>query len=117
MTSENLTTNLIDHVSINNLQSFFRQKLRSFRPEREDYGYLFDKNTEEKYTDIYKIGEAKLKGTDELLVFSAQTQSSLTYKTGKRQQFEMAKKVLQNENKDAAFFIFMMKKRIFVFLL
>ena len=115
MTSESPTTNLIDNVSIDNLQSFFRQKLRSFRPEREDYSYLFDGNREEKYTDIFKIGEANLKGTDELLVFSAQTQSSLTYKTGKRQQFEMAKKVLQNEGKDAAFFIFYDKEKNFRF--
>ncbi|WP_375560652.1 Eco57I restriction-modification methylase domain-containing protein [Bernardetia sp. OM2101] len=106
MTSESLTKNLIDNFSIENLQSFFRQKLRSFRKENDDMSHLFDGNTEEKYTNIYKIGEANLKGNDELLVFSAQTQSSLTYKTGKRQQFEMAKKVLQNEEKDAAFFIF-----------
>jgi hypothetical protein len=115
MTSENLTTNLIENFSTDNLQSFFRQKLRSFRSEREDYSYLFDGNTEEKYTDIYKLGEAELKDSDELLVFSAQTQSSLTYKTGKRQQFEMAKKVLQNEQKDAAFFIFYDEEKNFRF--
>jgi len=115
MTSESLTIDLIKNFSIDNLQSFFRQKLRSFRPKKTDYSDLFDGKTEEKYTDIFKIGEAELKDSDELLVFSAQTQSSLTYKTGKRQQFEMAKKVLQNEQKDAAFFIFYDEEKNFRF--
>ena len=116
MTSESLTTNLIENFSVDNLQSFFRQKLSSFRPEKEDYSHLFEDKTEEKYTAIYKLGQANLKdSTDELLVVSAQTQSNLTYKTGKRQQFEMAKKVLQYENKDAAFFIFYDEEKNFRF--
>ncbi len=115
MIFESLTTQLIEDVSIDNLHSFFREKLRSFRPEKTDCSHLFDGKTEEKYTDIFKIGEARLNDSDELLVFSAQTQSSLTYKTGKRQQFEMAKKVLQTENKDAAFFIFYDEEKNFRF--
>ncbi len=99
---------LIDSFSIETLEQFFRQKLSSFRSDNEDYMYLFDDDDEinDKYEDIAKLGEADLDNTDNLIVIAAKSLFPLTTKTGKKRQFEIAKKILKEENKDAAFFIF-----------
>jgi len=105
---------LISAFSIETLEHFFREKLRSFRPESEDFFYLFEDKDEiiEDYEDIIKLGEANLDNSDDLLVITAKSLLPLTSKTGKKKQFEIAKKILKEENKDAAFFIFMMMAEI-----
>lgn len=106
--NDKILDNLIKEFSIKNLEHFFRQKLSAFRTESTDYEYLFDENDyiNENYKDIIKIGEADLTNTDDILVFTAKTLAPLTNRTGKKRQFEIAKKILKEENKDAAFFIF-----------
>jgi len=103
-----MLNNLIADFSVDKLEHFFRQKLSSFKPEHEDYSFLFydlDKITD-YYKDIYKLGEADLENADDLLVLTAKTFAPLTDKTGKKRQYEIAKRILKEENKDAAFFIF-----------
>ncbi len=99
---------LIENFSVNALKDFFRERINSFKPDEENYDYLFDENDyiNENYEDITKIGEADLTNTDDLLIFTAKTLTPLTDRTGKKGQFEIAKKILKEENKDAAFFIF-----------
>ncbi len=100
--------NLIANFSADTLKQFFRQKISTFKPEEEDYEYLFEDNENiiDNYEDIVKIGEADLINSDDLLVITAKTLAPLTNRTGKKRQFEIAKKILKEENKDAAFFIF-----------
>ena len=100
--------NLITGFSVDKLKQFFRQKINTFKPDEEDYEYLFEdnENISDNYEDIVKIGEADLINSDDLLVITAKTLAPLTNKTGKKRQFEIAKKILKEENKDAAFFIF-----------
>ena len=99
---------LISDFSTETLARFFRQKLNSFKPEHEDYSYLFDDTDEitDNYEDINKLGEADLENADDLLVLTAKTLAPLTDKTGKKRQYEIAKRILKEENKDAAFFVF-----------
>lgn len=100
---------LIENFSIDNLKNFFRTKLRTFKPDNENYGYLFGDNEyiNNNYQYIQKIGEADFStDTDDILVLTAKTSTQLTNRTGKKKQYEIAKKILKEENKDAAFFIF-----------
>lgn len=99
---------LIENFSITNLKDFFREEITTFKPDEENYEYLFDDNEyiSENYEDIKKIGEADLTNTDDLLVITAKSLSHITSRTGKKRQFEIAKKILKEENKDAAFFVF-----------
>ncbi len=80
---------------------------KRLQTDKEDYGYLFENNIDvtENYKDMVKIGEAELLSSDDLLVTAAETLSPLTAGTGKKRQYEIAKKILKEENKDAAFFI------------
>ena len=104
----NLMINLIAEFSVHELEQFFREKLRTFKPVEENYEYLFEINDYilENFTDIEKIGEADLMNNEELLVIATKTLTPLTNRTGKKKQYEIAKKILKQENKDAAFFIF-----------
>jgi len=99
---------LIDNFSVDTLKQLFRQKISSFKPDDENYEYLFEdnENITDKYSHISKIGEADLSNSDDLLILTAKTSETLTKRTGKKRQYEIAKKVLKEESKDAAFFVF-----------
>jgi len=50
-----------------------------------------------------------------LIIITAKTNVPLTNRTGKKRQYEIAKKILKEENKDASFFIFYDEKNNFRF--
>ena len=99
---------IIENFSVNALKDFFRERINTFKPDEENYEYLFGESDyiNENYKDIVKIGEADLTNSNDLLVITAKTLTHLTNRTGKKRQFEIAKKILKEENKDSAFFIF-----------
>jgi adenine-specific DNA-methyltransferase len=97
--------NLIFNFSQKNLIQYLRSKISTFKPDEEDLSHLFEDEVFEKYESIEKIGEANLNG-DELLVILSKTADSLTEKSGKKNQYEIAKKVLKEESKDASIFVF-----------
>lgn len=99
---------LISDFDIETLKQFFINKITTFKPKQEDYEYLFEdnENITANYQDIQKIGEADLKNSADLLVIAAKTLTPISERTGKKRQFEIAKKILKEEDKDAAFFIF-----------
>jgi len=113
----NTLHNLIEQFTTDLLQQFFREKINTFKPVEDNVDYIFEDNDliKEKYTDIYKRGEADITNSNDLLVISVKTLVPLTDKTGKKQQFDIAKKILQEEFKDAAFFIFYDEKGNFRF--
>ncbi len=100
--------NLVTHFSSENLSLFLRSKIPQFVPQEEDYSYLFEDKSEilENYKNIYKLGEAELDNSEELIVITAKVVKNLTTRSSKKRQYEIAKKILKEENRDAAFFIF-----------
>lgn len=96
---------LIADFSLDNLTAFFRNKISSFYSAKEDLRFLFDESKFEKYSTIEKIGEATI-DSDELIIICSKTTEPITERTGKKRQYDIAKKVLKQEVKDAAFFIF-----------
>ena len=89
-----ILNNLITDFSTENLIQFFRQNINTFKPENENFEYLFEDNESiiENFQDIEKIGEADINNSDDLLVITAKTLSPLTDRTGKKRQFDIAKK-------------------------
>ena len=61
--------NLIASFTVDKLKQFLRQKISTFKPDEENYEYLFrdNENIAENYEDIEKIGEADLTNSDDLL--------------------------------------------------
>ncbi|WP_117880492.1 Eco57I restriction-modification methylase domain-containing protein [Aureibaculum luteum] len=96
---------LIHTFSQNNLIQYLRYKIPTFKPDEDDLSYLFDDEVFEKYESIEKIGEATING-DDLIVIASKTSDALTEKTGKKNQYEIAKKILKEEVKDASLFVF-----------
>src|SRR5690554_5516826 len=90
---------LIADFSLDNLTAFFRNKISSFYSAKEDLRFLFDESKFEKYSTIEKIGEATI-DSDELIIICSKTTEPITERTGKKRQYDIAKKVLKQEVKD-----------------
>ena len=97
---------LIQNVSADNILKFFRNKISSFKPDVEDLTYTIKTAEFEKFTDVNKIGEAKFQNAEDLLIFTAKVTNDLTERSSKKAQFEIAKKILKQDFKDGAIFIF-----------
>ncbi len=97
-------TNLINEFNNQNISLFFENKITSFKPEKDVFTNTVNEDT--PYSDPIKIGYAELKNHEELLVFTCEYNKKLTERSAKKQQFEIAKKVLKEDFKDGAIFIF-----------
>ncbi|MCF6295439.1 MAG: hypothetical protein L3J25_07095 [Flavobacteriaceae bacterium] len=97
--------NLIQNISRDTLLQFLRTKISSFKPDDKDLNHLFTEDIFEKYESIEKIGEAVI-DNDDLIVITSKTTDPLTERSGKKKQYEIAKKILKHEVKDASLFIF-----------
>ncbi|TVQ43049.1 MAG: class I SAM-dependent DNA methyltransferase, partial [Saprospirales bacterium] len=97
---------LIKQISNSKLQSFFQQKISSFRPELTDLTWIIPENGYEDFSELMKLGEAEYPNSEELLVFSCHYNGELTERSSKKKQFELAKRVLKEDFKDGAIFVF-----------
>ena len=104
--SIHLLNRLIDDFSISNLNAFLRNKIPSFHGELEEYSHYLNESQAEKYSDVYKIGEAMLNEHELIIAIVTKTTDPLTERSGKKTQYEIAKSILKIESADLAFFIF-----------
>ncbi len=97
---------LIEDFSTSNLIAFLRASIPSFKPDDDDdLDHLFQEHIYDKYESIVKIGKAEI-DKDELIVIASKTNEPLTERTGKKNQYEIAKTILKHEVKDASLFVF-----------
>ena len=98
--------NLIHNFSIKSVADFFKFKISSFSPNSENFNYILSDNDFTNFTDLKKTGEVEFNNSDELIVFTCKFQGVLSERSSKKKQFEIAKKVLKEDFKDGAIFIF-----------
>jgi hypothetical protein len=98
--------NLILNFSSDNLTEFFKAKVSSFKPSRENLNYILSDNNFQAFSELNKIGEIDFNGVEDLLVFACKTDRTLTERSSKKQQFEIAKKALKVDSKDGAIFVY-----------
>lgn len=96
--------NLISNISDKSIQNFIRSRNSSFKEYKEDLSYILQDKT--LFQNLYKLGEISYGNSDELLVFYCAYKGELSSKSSKRTQFEIAKKVLKEDFKDGAIFVF-----------
>jgi len=96
---------IIEDFSTTNLIAFLRTAIPSFKPDDDELDHLFQEDIFDKYESIVKIGEAKI-DKDDLIVIASKTNEPLTERTGKKNQYEIAKTILKHEVKDASLFVF-----------
>jgi adenine-specific DNA-methyltransferase len=97
---------LIQNFSVKSIADFFKNKISSFSPNSENLNYILKDTEFEHFSDLQKIGEVEFINSDELIVFACKFQGILSERSSKKRQFEIAKKVLKEDFKDGAIFIF-----------
>lgn len=98
---EKITTNF----DTANLHDYFRRRTYSYR--ELDEPFFLDLCNDQLFSNANKVGEFKTEDGHLFVVSSFKTEKELTERSGKRRQFELAKKVLKNEYRyKGGFFIF-----------
>lgn len=97
---------LIQNFSIKSVADFFKNKISSFSPNSENLDYILKDADFAHFSDLQKIGVVEFNNSDELIVFACKFQGVLSERSSKKRQFEIAKKVLKEDFKDGAIFIF-----------
>ena len=88
--SKEFLDDIIQNFDPSKFTGFFRDKNRNFVRKSES----LDEYNTEKFSNFTKIGEIKFE-TDNLIVVHAKSHSDLTERTGKKLQYEIAKKILK----------------------
>jgi hypothetical protein len=101
-----LMDKLIQNFSIKSITDFFATKISSFSPNSENLDYILKDADFTLFSDLQKIGEVEFNNSDELIVFTCKFQGVLSERSSKKRQFEIAKKILKEDFKDGAIFIF-----------
>lgn len=108
---------LIDNISKETLKEYFRERteLSSFKPIEEDLDEVIINI--DKFSNLQKLGEAELQNNfnEELLFFCCRYEGVLSERSAKKKQYEVAKKVLKEDFKDGALFVFYDEKGNFRF--
>lgn len=97
---------LIQNFSIKSVADFFKNKISSFSPNSENLDHILNDADFTHFSDLQKIGEVEFSNSDELIVFTCKFQGVLSERSSKKRQFEIAKKILKEDFKDGAIFIF-----------
>jgi hypothetical protein len=97
---------LIENFSIKSITDFFATKISAFSPNSENLDYILKDADFAHFSDLQKIGEVEFNNSDELIVFTCKFQGVLSERSSKKRQFEIAKKILKEDFKDGAIFIF-----------
>lgn len=103
MSASDILQNLIQKFSTENLIQLFRYKTRTFREINEE-ATNYDNDF---FSNGLLLGEIKLDNENELIAYTFKTNKELTERSGKKAQYELAKKILKQEQRySAGFFIF-----------
>ncbi len=97
---------LIAQISPENITEYFRRKLPTFKPVAETLDHILRETDFDQFSNLLKHGEVTYGNSDELLVFSCRYKGELSSRSSKHKQYDIAKKVLKEEFKDAAIFVF-----------
>jgi adenine-specific DNA-methyltransferase len=95
---------LITNFSNQHLKDFFFNKIHSFEPDADLFYNILEEGS--NFEDPEKIGHAELEDSNELLIFTCAYKGELTQRSAKKRQFEIAKRVLREDFKDGAIFVF-----------
>ena len=96
--------NIIENFSVESIKNYFWNKLSDFKQEEEDFSEILKEN--EAFSDLEKLGEVKLSDGKDILFFACKSEKSLSERSGKKMQYDIAKCLMQQEMKDSAIAIF-----------
>ena len=91
MDSRALLEDIIKDLSADNLIRFFRDKSRAFAPKQESLAHYND----EYFKEGLKLGEISFSDGQKLIVCAFKAGQELTERSGKKAQYDKAKKILK----------------------
>ncbi len=101
--SEERLSRIIEDFNYRNLNLFFRSKCENYAETPEDLSQYDD----ESFTNFQKLGEIRFDNGEELVITSSLVNGDLSERSGKKAQYEKAKKILKEMAVyDAGFCIF-----------
>ena len=106
---------LIANFSTKSISDFFFSKINSFQKINETIENVLNNADFAHFSDLQKLGEATFTDASDLIVFACKFQGILSDRASKKKQFDVAKKVLKEDFKDGAIFIFYDKNNCFRF--
>ncbi len=102
MTHQTLLKTLIESFSPQNLTTFFREKNRDFKPATEILSALEDT----QFVQGEKLGYIPFNDFENLGIYTLQVNHDLKERSGKKVQYDFAKKILKETDEDAGIFVF-----------
>ncbi len=111
--SREILQNIINDFETERFVRFFREKNRSFAPKREDLIQYEDND----FKNGLKLGEIKFNSGEQMFVCAFRANQPLSERSGKKSQYEKAKKILKETQSDAGIFIFYDRQNNFRFSL
>jgi len=100
--ARNVLESIVDEFSVEKFNLFFRRKTTNYTETMDDYSYYND----EDFSEGLKLGEINFSNKDSITIFSFQVNRQLTDRSGKRAQYEKAKKILKGKFISAGIFIY-----------
>ena len=98
---------LLQNLSLQNIEDFFRSASDLFAPEIEDLSrYISRDDGETHFQNVTKTGEICFPTQERLIVCAVCCTNELTSRSGKKRQYELAKKILKENVLDAGIFVF-----------
>lgn len=104
MGKRELLQELIERFEINKFTRFLSAANSAFKPVTEDYSHYLD--TEGYFSDFTKAGQIEFKDGGQLLICTIFCDKPLTERTGKKKQYDLAKKVLKDTYCEAGLFLY-----------
>ncbi len=95
-------TDLIQNPTSENLLRFIRDKNTTFRPLRE----ALTLSEEEQFSQGLLVGEIPFSLYESFIICSFKVNKPLSERSGKKAQYDLAKKILKDHQKDAGIFVF-----------
>ena len=96
--------NIIENFSVESIKNYFWNKLSDFKQEEEDFSEILKEN--EAFSDLEKLGEVELSDGKDIIFFACKSEKDLSERSGKKIQYDIAKRLMQQEMKDSAIAIF-----------
>jgi len=103
MSVKQILGNIINNFQLEGFHKFFRAKSSKYRKIDEERSHY----NQDGFSNSRFLGEISFEDDEEMIVVSIKVSKSLTERSGKKAQFQIAKKILKEENRyTAGIFIF-----------
>jgi len=105
MTTKEILIQLCKTFNLDLLNLYFRNTFQSFQPSQNEIGYFLEEQ-DTNIDQLKTLGYIELNNISRLIVVTAHLTNELTTRTGKKKQYDLAKKILKQEYYDAGIFVF-----------